>query len=206
MKSTDSIHYYEYHAKRLMKASGDWPSLKAELAPFLEMLNPGGRVLDLGCGAGQDLRIIHEAKLRVVGIEGARTRADQARTLNPEVEVQEKNFLFLTLKEAEFDGVWAKHSLHHFSPEATQRIVATLFRGMKTGGALGLVVYEGAAPFEDREGDLSGPSRYLHPWSEKGISSLIEQTGFAIKKVGRQIANPSRGNPLPGMLILARKI
>jgi len=110
------------------------------------------------------------------------------------------------LKESDFNGVWAKHSLDHFSPEATQRIVATLFRGMKTGGALGMVVYEGGAPFEDREGDLSGPSRYLHPWSEKGISSLIEQTGFSIKKVGRQIANPSRGNPLSGMLILARKV
>ena len=86
------------------------------------------------------------------------------------------------------------------------RRLRLLQRGLKRNGVLGAVVYEGEAGFEDREGDLAGPSRWLQPWREKAISSMIEQSGFVIKKVGRQPANPGLGHALPSLLILARKI
>jgi predicted methyltransferase len=141
-----------------------------------------------------------------LGLEGSGVRAEIARAQNPGVEILQKNFLFLSLKEGEFDGVWANRSLHHFEPEVTQRVVGALFRGLKAGGVFGLVIYEGQGGFEDREGDLAGPSRFLHPWSEKAICSMLEQTGFKIKKVGRQTANPSHGHPLPSLLIIATKV
>jgi len=205
MKSSDSVPYYEYHARRL--ADADLASRNgAEVLPFLRELNPGNRVLDLGCGSGFDLQLIHKAGFQGVGLDGSEARLGIARTVNPGVEFLQKNFLFYTPKEAEWDGVWANRSLHHFSPEATQRVIASLFRGLRSGGALGVVVYEGEGGYQDRDGDLSGPSRWVQPWSEKAISSMIEQTGFSIKKVGRQTANPSHGHPLPSLLILARKI
>lgn len=69
-----------------------------------------------------------------------------------------------------------------------------------------MVVYEGTESFLDREGDLMGPSRYLHPYSEKALCSMIEQSGFKIKKVGRQPAQSDLGHPLPSLLILATKV
>ncbi len=205
MKSLDSTQYYDHHARRL--AELDLKNKNpAELVPFLEELHPKARVLDLGCGSGVDLHYMNKAGIEGVGIEGSKARAELARIQNPGITILEKSFFFLTLKEAEFDGVWANRSLHHFETEVTQRIVATLFRGLKSKGVLGVVVYEGTESYQDREGDLSGPSRFIHPWTEKAMCSMIEQTGFIIKKVGRQTANPSHGHPLPSLLILANKI
>lgn len=205
MKSPDSVAYYEHHAHRLLDLSARTRN-PGELLPFAEILTPGARILDLGCGAGDDLILFSKVGFQGVGVELGPVRAKWARERAPGVEVLERNLLLLSLKEGEYDAVWANRSLHHFSPEETQRIVATAFRGLKPRGVFGLILYEGSESFEDREGDLSGPSRYLHPWNEKAACSMIEQSGFRIRKVGRQPADPSRGHPLPSLLLLAEKI
>jgi SAM-dependent methyltransferase len=205
MKSQDSVSYYDHHALRLaahdlrVKSPG-------ELLPFLELLAPEARVLDLGCGSGLDLQWIRRSGREGVGIEAAASRARIAREQNPGAEIHGKNFLFYSPKEAEWDGVWANRSLHHDAPEAVQRVVASVFRGLKPGGIFGVVVYEGAGGFQDREGDYSGPPRFILPWREKPLCSLLEQTGFQIVKVGRRPAAPEGGHSLPSLLILAKKI
>lgn len=205
MKSQDSVEYYQFHAKRLGQQALKVKN-PSELLPFLEMLEPGARVMDLGCGSGVDLTYIEKAGFQGIGVEAAPELAAMARIQNPGLEILEKNFLFLTLKEGELGGAWANRSLHHFEPEAVQRVIAVLFRGLKTGGGLGVVVYEGTESFQDRDGDLLGPSRFIHPYSEKAISSMIEQTGFKINRIGRLPAAPEIGNPLPRLLVLAKKI
>ena len=135
---------------------------------------------------------------------GCRGDRELALELNPGLTVLQKNFLFYTPKEAEWDGIWASRSLHHFDPEAVQRVVASAFRGLKSGGALGVIVYEGTDSFQDRDLNLHGPSRYLRPWTEKAISSLLEQSGFRIERIGRRARNGD--HPLPSLLVLGRKI
>ncbi len=205
MKSQDSVPYYEHHALRLAEQDLRVKS-PGELVPFLELLVPNGRVLDLGCGSGFDLQWIRRSGREGVGIDAAPSRARIAREQNPGAEILEKNFLFYSPKESEWDGVWANRSLHHDSPEAVQRVVAGVFRGLRPGGIFGVVVYEGSGGFQDREGDYLGPSRSLHPWREKALCSLLEQTGFQILKVGRKPAAPEEGHALPGLLVLAKKI
>ncbi|MBU6154496.1 MAG: methyltransferase domain-containing protein [Bdellovibrionales bacterium] len=205
MKSSDSVPYYEYHARRF--ADSDLAVRNpGEVLPFLQELSPGARVLDLGCGSGFDLKYIRKAGMDGVGLDASEARLKIAATLNPDAPLLQKNFLFYTPAEGEWDGVWANRSLHHFSPEVCQRVIASLFRGLKRNGVLGVVVYEGTDGFQDRTGDLAGPSRWIQPWREKAISSMIEQSGFVIKRVGRKPQEPERGNMLPSLLILARKI
>ena len=203
MKSQDSDAYYEVNARLLCDRELREKD-PAELVPFLQMLSPGGRVLDLGSGTGFDLGWMQKAGMDAVGIENSPSRIQLSLEWNPGLTVLQKNFLFYTPKEAEWDGVWASRSLHHFDPEAVQRVVASAFRGLKAGGAIGVVVYEGAESFEDRAIDLHGPSRYLRPWTEKAISSLLEQSGFKIERIGRRPKDGS--HPLPSLLVLARKV
>ena len=208
MKSQEtipSIPYYEHHARRL--ADLDLRVKEAgEILPFLNLLRSGDRVLDLGCGTGFELQWMKKVGIEAVGMEASPARVALARELNPGVEILEKNFLFYTPKEGEWDAALANRSLHHSAPEGVQRVIAGLFRGLRPGGVLGLVMYEGVGAFEDREGDLSGPSRMIHPWMEKPLCSMLEQTGFGIHQVGRRGADPTRGLILPSLMVLARKV
>lgn len=204
MQIQDSIKYYDHHAARL---SAIWLKEKkvGDLVPFLEELKPNSRVLDLGCGIGMDLAWIQKAGHIGVGVEGSSEMVTRAHQLYPHLEVLNKNLLFLSLKEAEFDGVWVNQTFQHFPSEQVQRMIATCFRGLKPGGVMGLVVSEGSGSFEDREGDLLGPSRSVYLYTEKALSSMVEQTGFVIKKIGRknQDASWSYG---PQILVLAVRV
>jgi len=204
MLHDDSTSFYQRHAARLLQHELKHKEL-GEIVPFLELLRPGDRVLDLGCGSGLDLQALRRAGFEAVGLEGAVARALIARELNPGVEILEKNFFFYSPKEGEWGGVWANRALHHDAPEAVQRVVAALFRGLRVGGVFGLVMYEGTGAFEDREGDLAGPSRMIRPWSEKPLCSMLEQTGFKILKVGRKSADPARGLLMPSLFVLSER-
>ncbi len=202
MKSTDSVLYYDYHAQKL-KNQWTFEKAQADLIPFLEELKSNGRILDLGCGSGLDLKSMREAGFEPVGLDASAQMIQFSKELNPEVLLLHKNFLFLTLKEEEFDGVWASHSLSLLSSESAQRVVATCFRGIKRGGVLGIVLEEGEGFYEDRGTDLSGPSRTVYLYSEKAICSMLEQTGFQILKVGRK---KSPAFEKAELLILAKRI
>lgn len=200
MQIQDSIRYYDHHAPRL---HSNWLKEKspADLVPFLECLKQSSRVLDLGCGTGMDLTWIQKAGHQGVGVEGSSPMIEIAKAMNPNLELLQKNLLFLSLKENEFDGIWANQVFQHFPAEQVQRMIATCFRGLKPGGVLGLVISEGSGSFEDRDGDLSGPSRSIYLYSEKAICSMLEQTGFQIKKIGRKTMSSG-----PQMLVLASRI
>jgi SAM-dependent methyltransferase len=201
MQNHDSIRYYDHHVFRLQSL---WLKEKnaADLVPFLEELKPNSRVLDLGCGNGMDLTWIKKAGHQGVGVEGSGQMVEMAKTMNPDLEILNKNLLFLSLKENEFDGVWVNETFKHFSSEIVQRMIATCFRGLKPGGVIGIVVQEGSGMFEDREGDLLGPSRSIYLYTEKALCSMLDQTGFQIIKVGRKTATDSTAR----ILVLASRI
>jgi SAM-dependent methyltransferase len=203
MKSLDSASYYNHHALKIAKDSLQTKN-PADLLPFLEELKPASRVLDLGCGSGMDLLYLKRAGHVAVGIDSSTKLVEIAKAQNPGLEILEKNFLLLSLQENEWDGIWANESLHHCDSDAIQRVAAACFKGLKSGGVFGLVVFEGTESFEDRAGDLLGPARSIHPLTEKAICSMLEQTGFKIKRVGRKPANSE--HELPRLLVLANKI
>ncbi len=127
-----------------------------------------------------------------------------AREQFPGLEIQHKNFLLLSLEPESYDAVWANESWVHQTPEEIQRVAAVCFKGLKPGGVLGVTLFEGSGTFEDREGDLTGPARSIHLFTEKQISTLLEQTGFQILRVGRKPPETSSG--FYKMLILAKRV
>ena len=177
-------NYYNYHATQL---HGQWLKEKSpsDLLPFMELLDKGDRVLDLGCGNGMDLAWLSKAGFEGHGIDSSSEMVSIAKTIhaNSGVEIQEKNFLFLNLEESTLDGVWANLTFCELSPEALQRLLAICFKGVKVGGVLGAVLYEGTGSFEE---GMEGPHRKVYLYTEKAICSMFEQTGFQVKKIGRK--------------------
>ncbi|MDO8800466.1 bifunctional 2-polyprenyl-6-hydroxyphenol methylase/3-demethylubiquinol 3-O-methyltransferase UbiG [Phenylobacterium sp.] len=114
-----------YAGRRLPKAS-------PRLIDFLAALPAGARVLDLGCGGGQDSEVMLAEGFEVTPLDGSAglARIAQARLGRP-VRVQ----LFEDLEdEASFDGVWANASLLHVPTAGLARVLARVRRALKPGG------------------------------------------------------------------------
>ena len=167
----------------------------------MELLAPGARVLDLGCGKGIDLACLVQAGFQGVGVDSSPVMVQEARAIHMRsgVEILEKNFLFLSLEDASYDGVWANLSFPYLAPEELQRLLAICFKGVKVGGILGAVLYEGAGSFEMTDGQTQKIYRY----SEKALCSMFEQTGFQVKKIGRK---QDVHGQLPKILMIAERI
>lgn len=151
----------------------------------MELLEHGARVLDLGCGSGIDLAVFSNKGFKGMGVDSSPAMVLAARKIhtNSGVEIEEKNFLFLTLPEGELDGVWANLSLNEMPPEVLQRLLAICFKGVRVGGVIGAVLYEGTGTFEE---GMEGPSRKIYLYSEKALCSMFEQTGFQVLRIGRK--------------------
>ena len=102
-----------------------------------------------------------------------------ARGSNPGAEVLHQNFLFLTLKEKDWDGVWVNRAFNMMGPEAVQRMVAICFKGLKQGGVLGVIVQGRGLGFLRIEKTIvTESSREIHLYGENQLCSMFEQTGF----------------------------
>jgi len=178
--------YYEYPSTvankwlRVLRKLLLWPDMALRVLKGRYPLpwRGGGKVLDVGCGAGGNLKTLHDQGWDPYGIEISEVAAAHAR------ELVTKNIHAGTLESApfvskSFDLVLMSHSLEHLpSPvDALRRI----HRLLKDDGLLVVSVPN----LSSLEFKLFGPwwfhldpPRHLYHFGKRTLSRLLEQTGF----------------------------
>lgn len=116
----------EAYAVRARKAPGE------RLASFLDQLRPGARVLELGCGGGQDAEAMLARGFDVVPTDGspALARMAEQRLGHP---VAVLRFDELDAQDA-YDGVWASACLLHAPMDVLPAIFARIHAALRSGG------------------------------------------------------------------------
>ncbi len=130
MSDPDTLAFYEREAPRYTLSGRDGPA--RHLDAFLDRLEPGARILELGCGGGKDAAHMLKRGFAVDPTDGSAAMARKAQErINLPVRVL--RFDQLEAREA-YDAVWAHASIHHMPfallPDALQRIA----RALKPGG------------------------------------------------------------------------
>jgi 2-polyprenyl-6-hydroxyphenyl methylase/3-demethylubiquinone-9 3-methyltransferase len=123
---------------------GLWQAVPAGLAPshldlrrrfLLEHVQPGMRVLDVGCGEGVFAAELARAGAQVVGIDAAEEPLRRARARHPELDLRlvdgEGDW---PLPDAGFDAVWAGEVIEHVADTAAW--LSEVRRVLRSGGAL----------------------------------------------------------------------
>jgi SAM-dependent methyltransferase len=102
------------------------------LDAFLQLLAPGARILELGCGGGRDSEEMLARGFQLDATDGVPEIARKAeeRIGRP---VRVMRFDELDAVEA-YDGVWAHASLLHVPRPALPGILSLVFRALKPGG------------------------------------------------------------------------
>jgi ubiquinone/menaquinone biosynthesis C-methylase UbiE len=111
----------------------------------LLQIQPGHRILDVGCGTGDDVRAMAEqvgAAGRVVGLDSSttmiQTAQERTNSANLPVEFQLGDLMQLDFPNATFDGVRADRVLHHIT--AFEQAFAEMVRVTRSGGRV--VIFE----------------------------------------------------------------
>jgi len=144
---------------------------------FLESV-PGGKLLDVGCGAGGYLGSMRELGWEVTGVDFDSAAVEAARLAGFDVNCGSlEGQLYPT---ASFDAVTLNHVIEHLpDPVATLRECARI---LKPEGKLMLFTPNSASlghRLFKRDWRGLEPPRHLFLYSPGSISSLLHQTGFA---------------------------
>ena len=161
-----TLAFYDEEAARYA-ARTESPSRR--LGAFLDLLPPGGAVLELGCGAGLDAEAILARGFALTPTDGSAGLAAlaEARLGRP---VSIMRFDELDAEKA-FDGVWANACLLHAPEAALPGILARIRRALKPGGWFEASFKAGDGGGRDSLG------RYYNFPSEAALKAAYEAAG-----------------------------
>ena len=125
-----TIAYYEAGAPRYALSFSQAPS--RHLDRFLDRLEPGARILELGCGGGRDSARIAERRFDLDATDGTPA---MVRKANERFDIGARSMLFDELDSVgEYDAVWAHACLLHVARADLPSVLASIHRALRPGG------------------------------------------------------------------------
>ena len=110
--------------------------LHPRLESYLRAVPPGSRILDVGCGAGEQIKMYRDLGLEAVGVEPAPHMREVAQRSNPGVSILQGTVLDIPLPDQSFDVVVAIEVLRYLDPADWNRAFSEILRVLRPGGRL----------------------------------------------------------------------
>jgi SAM-dependent methyltransferase len=163
----DTIAFYDQEAATYAARPQD--TRFRRLGRFLDELEPGAKLLELGCGGGRDAEEMIRRGFDVTPTDGSPgMAAEAARRLGRPVHVL--RFEDLNVETA-FDAVWANASLLHAPADALPSILAKVRRALRPRGRFFASYKAGEGPGRDSLG------RYYNFPSEDALKAAYQAGG-----------------------------
>ena len=128
-----TIEYYEKNASTFIEST-----INADVSelyrPFEELLTPGCRILDLGCGSGRDSKYFAGKGYDVVALDPSSAMCTQTKTFAhvPVYAMKAEEIHFTNV----FDGIWACASLLHVPRNEQENTLKKIAVALKDNGIL----------------------------------------------------------------------
>lgn len=186
------------------------PGLLREL---LALAGPCAALLDLGCGAGQDTRLLYARRRRpvgqgvdpvvghVIGLDRTWPLLAHARRHDCRVPLVQGDMRRLPFKPAAFDTVWAAASLIHLPKSEAVRLLRALRACVPADGLLAATVAQGRRAGFLRLGWI--PGRYFARWHKTELQRAVRRAGWEIVTMATVVNQERKGRWLN--LIARRK-
>ncbi|PTR09946.1 ubiquinone/menaquinone biosynthesis C-methylase UbiE [Nitrosospira sp. Nsp5] len=194
--SSSTITFYETHADEYFRrtVSLDLSHLHNR---FLSLVDPGGSILDAGCGSGRDLRVFLNRGYQVTGIDASNALARLAQSYSGAscIPMRLEDLSF----DQRFDAVWACASLLHFPKFMLLQILRRLYRAIVPGGVLYASVQSGYGE------SFASDGRFYAYYQLTEFVSLIEESGFIINDAWNSEDSLPNRPPIQWINVLAHR-
>jgi len=143
---------------------------------FERGLQAAATILDLGCGAGRDLRHFQAIGLKPVGVDSSLPLLLQARKLTS-APVVVGDLRALPFAPSSFEGVWALASLHHLKRDEVLAVLKELRNVLRPHGRFLATVKMGIGQEVDRYG------RFFAYYRDEEWRYLLGRAGFQVLSI-----------------------
>lgn len=164
MNST--IDYYERNADEYFARTAD-VTFDEIYRRFLKYIPEGGRIMDLGCGSGRDVKWFCDHGYEAYGLDASKELVSKAAD---EYDIPVFTGLIEEWTTATpFDGVWCCASLMHLDENTLDQFFENLKYNLKPGGVLFMSVKSGIETGLDEQG------RYLRDFTEADVHEILDR-------------------------------
>ena len=163
----DTLNWYQENAEEFIARTAD-VDMTALYRAFLQQVSPGGRILDLGCGAGSAALYFTQSDYDVLAVDGCQALCEHTRR-RAGCAVRQMRFEELDFSDA-FDGVWACASLLHLRKAELPPVLRLIRRALTENG-----VFYASFKYGDAERDHNG--RVFSDFTEDSLRALLDEAG-----------------------------
>jgi SAM-dependent methyltransferase len=143
-------------------------------------LEPGARVLELGCGPGTvETRRLAQS-FAVTGVDISPRQVERARAAIPEADFLCADFTELELPAESLDAAVAFYTLNHVPRELLAPLLASAYGWLVPGGWL--MVAFGTSDNPGWTGEWLGAETYFASFPPEINSQLVREAGFRIER------------------------
>lgn len=183
MTAVDTAHQYWNDAWGDATKRADWETPEPEIAGFAQHLEPGSRVLDLGCGVGRHALMFAAMGHTVTALDAAEGGLDElarkAGDAGLRIEGRLGKMDVLPFDDSSFDHIVSFNVIYHGDENTLSRAIAEIHRVLRPGGTYqgtmltlrGLALTHAKLPggreisrntwvFDDDEGDKRHPHHF----------------------------------------------
>ncbi|MFJ4783392.1 class I SAM-dependent methyltransferase [Streptomyces sp. NPDC088794] len=180
------------------------PVDRAMFAAFAELVGPGARVADLGCGPGRITAHLASLGLSVVlGLDLSESMLAIARREHPELRFEHGSMLAVDLPDGSLAGAVSWYSSIHTPVDELPALFAEFLRLLAPGGYLLLAFQVGDEPRRhDRPFGHDVQLDFLRRRPEQ-VLPLLLAAGFA--PVSQTVREPWPNESTPQAILLVRK-
>jgi len=168
-------HFLEYHTQTFNVDPASF------LEPLTKYLQPGDRILDVGCGSGRDLLWFKNRGFVATGFERSAGLARLARQ-NTGCEVVEGDFESFDFSSFQVDTVTLIGALVHVPHEKMVEILASIAHSLREDGYILITLKAGNGINTLPDG------RIFYLWNKSLLANLFDKLGLTLIDFSRQVS------------------
>ena len=170
----------KYYAENAAQVAERYESVVSDLsAHFADSFSKGGKILDIGCGSGRDLAVLHKLGFDCYGVDPVLKFVEIAQRLHPELENRIALGKLPDLQvpfNGNFDGVLCSAVLMHIEIEQLPATATAIKSCLKLGGRLLYSVPSKRTDVVESNRDANG--RLFIPDQADRLNSMFSSIGF----------------------------